>query len=485
MKISTRSIEFSIGILATAMIAAGLLLYAVQEPQRIIQAQAAQITWDLDEAMTLYAENCSVCHGLAGEGIGAIPALDNPALRAADLAALEKIIARGLFNTAMPAWSLEDGGPLSDYQIEQMALLVQQGDWGAVQERVVNLGLAPRIPFSAEPDPQVLEGLQNAPDGDLLAQGITLFAENCVACHGADGLGSSLAPALNDPAVRAQASDEILRTIQNGVPGTLMAGWNTALPESNQQALLALITRWDEVPSGAIPAPDRPIAVTTESLALGSELYAANCARCHAIEGQGTGRAPALNVKSFLTDTPDAAIQQIVTLGVPGTAMPAWGDRLTDVEIQAIVGFVRTWEANAPQTAVAQRGPWWRTSGGTAPGRGAAPGAAAGGILPSGGVSAQAAAQATSQAGGQETAAQGSQGVQPTPQANAQGAGQSTGQDAAQHATGGGPPWSQQQNQPASWWEAVDWRLFALVAAVLSMAFTLIGAGVGKLRRVV
>ncbi|MBI3737563.1 MAG: cytochrome c [Chloroflexi bacterium] len=67
-------------------------------------------------------------------------------------------------------------------------------------------------------------------------------------------------------------------------------------------------------------------------------------------------RAPALNVKSFLTDTTDLAIQQIITLGVPGTAMPVWGDRMTKSEIQAVVGFIRQWEPIAPEVATPTRG---------------------------------------------------------------------------------------------------------------------------------
>src|SRR4030042_7011085 len=96
-----RLIEYLLGILATAMIAAGIFLYAYNEPQRIAAAQEAQIQFDLDEAMSLYAENCSVCHGLAGEGIGATPALNNPALRGTDAQALSKTIARGLYGTSM------------------------------------------------------------------------------------------------------------------------------------------------------------------------------------------------------------------------------------------------------------------------------------------------------------------------------------------------------------------------------------------------
>ncbi|MBN2149216.1 MAG: cytochrome c [Anaerolineales bacterium] len=59
---------------------------------------------------------------------------------------------------------------------------------------------------------------------------------------------------------------------------------------------------------------------------------------------------------------PDAALQQIVTLGVPETFMPAWGDRLSEVQIQAIVGFMCSWEPTAPEVAqpVRVRGPWWQ-----------------------------------------------------------------------------------------------------------------------------
>jgi mono/diheme cytochrome c family protein len=55
--------------------------------------------------------------------------------------------------------------------------------------------------------------------------------------------------------------------------------------------MLTLVQRWDEVPTGAIPAPDVPIPTTEESIALGSQLYSANCSRCHGPDGQGTPRA--------------------------------------------------------------------------------------------------------------------------------------------------------------------------------------------------
>lgn len=379
--ISPRLVEHLAGLLALAFLATGLLFYALHEPQRIASAQAAQLSADLDEAMTLYAENCTVCHGVAGEGIGSTPALDRPELQSADPVALDKVIARGLYGTSMPPWSKKDGGPLSDYQIGLLVSLIHSGDWQQVQDRVVDLGLTPLIPFTAEPDPALIEQTLALPGGDILARGIEVYATQCVACHGPDGLGTALAPALNDSELRLMDSAAVERTILNGVPGTLMAPWQGALSVEEVASLLALIARWDEIPGGAIPNPDQYLPVTAESLQLGAELYAQSCARCHGAEGQGTARAPSLNVKSFLEETNDLAMQQIIISGVPGTSMPAWGDRLADAEIQAIVGFMRSWEPTAPEVATPARGggPWWSTEGGTRPGGGP-------GRMPSGGV---------------------------------------------------------------------------------------------------
>jgi len=359
-------IESLIGLGALLIIASVLGYYIMNEPARIVNAQDNVIAVQLDDAMNLYAENCSVCHGLSGEGIGATPPLDSDALRTMPYEEIYKTIARGRYQTAMPAWSLEDGGPLSDYQIDEMATLIFYGDWTETGNRTLNLGFAPLIPFTTEPNPVLIAELGYLPDGATLQTAVQLFAINCVACHGADGLGTAIAPALNNPLVREKTADDITRVITYGNTGTLMAGWNNTLTTDEINTLTSLVERWEEVPLGTIPAPDVPIPTTEESIALGGQLFVANCSRCHGPEGQGTPRAPSLNVKSFLTDTSDQAIQQIVTLGVPGTAMPSWGDRMTDAEIQAIVGFIRQWEPTAPEVAVLTRpgggGPPWMTN---------------------------------------------------------------------------------------------------------------------------
>jgi mono/diheme cytochrome c family protein len=244
-----------------------------------------------------------------------------------------------------------------------------------------------------------------------------------------------------------------------------MAGWGDVLVPEEISAMVTLIQRWDEVPSGAIPAPDVPIPTTEESLALGSQLFSTNCSRCHGPEGQGKPIAPALNVKSFLTDTSDQAMQQIITLGVPGTAMPAWGDRMSEAEIQAIVGFIRQWEPTAPEVAQplgrggrgggGQGGPpWLRDTSGTT---GAGTGGTAGTAEPAGQVPA----------------------VTPgAPASSDHGPGLGAGSGQGQGSAG---PMDQeaQANPPAG----LDWRVLGLIAAALALAFTLIAMGFSALKR--
>lgn len=443
----TQRLELAIGVIATGVLSLALAIYILLEPTRIQTAQADTLAVQIDDAMTLYAENCAVCHGLQGEGIGSVPSLDSDGLRTMSTEDLTKIIARGRLNTAMPAWSQSDGGPLSDYQIFELVRLIQSGDWLETRDRVVNLGLAPLIPFTTDPDPALLDAVGSLQDGQVLQTAITIFSAECVSCHGADGLGTSIAPALNDPAVRAKSADELTRTITFGSAGTLMSGWSNVLLPEEISAMVTLIQRWDEIPTGTIPAPEVPIPTTAESIALGGQLYASNCAMCHGPEGQGTQRAPSLNVKSFLTSTNDQAIEQIVTNGVPGTAMPAWGTRMTESEIQAIVGFIRQWEPTAPEVASPIRGaggpPWLRNT-------------------------------------------QTGPAVQPvapakTPQPPANQPATVTQQPAGNKQGGGGPAWAQ-QNQPAGW-VIPDWRILLGITALLSIAFTLIFSGLSFLRK--
>jgi cytochrome c oxidase cbb3-type subunit III len=77
-----------------------------------------------------------------------------------------------------------------------------------------------------------------------------------------------------------------------------------------------------------------------------SVLYAGNCSACHGPNGKG-GAAVSLSDPIFLAIADDSAIRRTAVSGVPGTPMPAFaqsaGGMLTDKQIDAIVGGIRSW----------------------------------------------------------------------------------------------------------------------------------------------
>ncbi len=92
------------------------------------------------EGLDLYATNCVVCHGAAGEGMAAYPALDNEGVRLMDDDDIFRTIERGRYNTAMAAYSAEEGGIFTDMQIRSLTALIQDAPWGTVAARVDELG---------------------------------------------------------------------------------------------------------------------------------------------------------------------------------------------------------------------------------------------------------------------------------------------------------------------------------------------------------
>jgi len=141
--------------------------------------------------------------------------------------------------------------------------------------------------------------------------------------------------------------------------------------------------------------------------------------------------------------------------------MPAWGDRLSEAQIQAIVGFIRSWEATAPEIAqpVRVRGPWWQ--GNTTPGGGQQ--------LPSGGAAAPAETQANTPAS--------AEGPITTHQGNGPGSGGDSGTDT--HA-GSGSPWVTPE---LPWYQTLDPRSTILILGVIFTAAFMILVALSGLRK--
>ncbi len=131
-----------ISFLALLMLVIALPVYAVFENNRMSQAQTRRQQELLVGAGDIYLGMCSVCHGLAGEGIGNAPPLNSDRVVQAGREFLVQAIAGNAASKTMVAWHLENGGPLNRYQIEQLATLIQNGNWENVKLQAQTKGLA-------------------------------------------------------------------------------------------------------------------------------------------------------------------------------------------------------------------------------------------------------------------------------------------------------------------------------------------------------
>jgi cytochrome c oxidase cbb3-type subunit I/II len=179
-----------------------------------------------------------------------------------------------------------------------------------------------------------------------LAKGRRLFLSYCATCHGPRGDGK---PArglkLKPPALDLtsfELSDSFIRkALEEGIPGTGMAAWNSLPPNelSAVAAYTASLGRHDRL------SPQRRMAPDNVLQEAGRRVYLVHCARCHGEQGRGDG-PEASGYKppppSFAEMRPSyAAAARAITEGIPGTTMPAWL-RLTPAEIQAVTFHIRS-----------------------------------------------------------------------------------------------------------------------------------------------
>ncbi|MDR9451050.1 MAG: c-type cytochrome [Acidimicrobiia bacterium] len=160
--------------------------------------------------------------------------------------------------------------------------------------------------------------------------GEQLFAQSCTSCH-----------AQTIP--RAGSLEEAVQAIAAGGAHEDMPVWGEILTDEQIDALVAYILE-------AAEAPD---------LAAAQELYLQNCSSCHGDLGEG-GTNPAragdiiapISTAEYLRTRDDQTLRAIIAQGQPNFGMSPFADSfggpLNDEQVDAIVAFMRAWEANPP-----------------------------------------------------------------------------------------------------------------------------------------
>jgi len=145
----------------------------------------------------LYAENCSGCHGADGRLGAARPLNDSLYLALVNDESLRQVITQGVPTTAMPAFAQQQGGNLTDKQID---ILVDE-----IRSRWARSDQLTTATLPAYESEKVLKS------GDV-NRGLIVYQTYCAQCHDAGGRGDPKGGVIVDPNYLALVSDQSLRT---------------------------------------------------------------------------------------------------------------------------------------------------------------------------------------------------------------------------------------------------------------------------------
>ncbi len=174
-----------------------------------------------------------------------------------------------------------------------------------------------------------------------LAEGKSVFGDNCVPCHGAGGQGARGYPNLNDDVwLWGGKLGDIQHTITVGVRSTSAETRQSQMPAFGRDGILkpAQIEDLTEYVVHISGRPADPAAVGRAT-----KLFAENCAACHGPAGKGDRKfgAPNLTDNEWEYGSKREDIHDQVWNG-HGGVMPTWGGRLTPETIKALAVYVHS-----------------------------------------------------------------------------------------------------------------------------------------------
>jgi mono/diheme cytochrome c family protein len=245
-----RSLErwYAWGLAWMAVLLAAFPVYRWREPDLRARAAAEQRESYTALGAALYEQHCNACHGADGSGGGPAPTLrSREFLSAVSDGQLRWLIAGGVPGTAMSGYGIDEGGPLTTQQVEQLVTYLRS--WERTAASVPDWRTGARAPAPALRGPgirvpreqhQQHEGV-HAPDADAAR---ALYASSCAVCHGTRGEGG-VGPAIATAAYLAAADSGRIHTrIAEGVPGTGMMAWSRAKGGPLTEAQVAALAAW-------------------------------------------------------------------------------------------------------------------------------------------------------------------------------------------------------------------------------------------------
>lgn len=222
-------------------------------------------------------------------------------------------------------------------------------------------------------EPKTEPGVTDVPKGwstfesSGLYEGKKIYATRCQTCHGCagNGLGTYGGTMVVTPVnfkaepFRAMPDDEWVWHVKEGVPGTLMPVWKTSLTDTQIWQVIDYARQmfarpfYHDPDEGDPPPPFKgmknPVPNSYSVLDSGKAIYTRECQVCHGSSARGEGpyRAgleplpPDLGDGSYGDWTDDEYFWRL-KVGVPWSAMPAWGLQYSSDELWTVVHYLRT-----------------------------------------------------------------------------------------------------------------------------------------------
>lgn len=178
-----------------------------------------------------------------------------------------------------------------------------------------------------------------------LAGGASAFKDNCATCHGTGGAGAPGYPNLNDDDwIWGGDMESIHQTILYGVRmhddahQSMMPAFGDMLDEHELHAVVEYVLGLHSGES-LIPTGEE------ESLPLGAQVFADNCAACHGTDGTGDRTLGAPNLADAIWLKSEDGSTQAVMSQIQNPKhgmMPAWIDRLDEDTIRQLTIYVHS-----------------------------------------------------------------------------------------------------------------------------------------------
>ena len=126
-----------------------------------------------------------------------------------------------------------------------------------------------------------------------------------------------------------------------GIPGRTCSAWSSV----TLIAVVALVGLMRELRDASAQERSGHAAQPVErapapEATAGERIFAASCAVCHGLDGQGSDRGPGIAESARVQHLTDSELFNIISNGIPGTGMPAFRS-LSDDDIRGVVSNLR------------------------------------------------------------------------------------------------------------------------------------------------